>query len=128
MILSIQVEPESGIAIATCSGVLRLSDAKGIASALWNTPAWMGKSAVWDFRQTRFDASSSDVREIAWFIVENQPPTPPVRVAWVTQSDFEFGMARIFEVFREDPHTAFRVFRDYDEAVCWARSLESPAA
>ena len=128
MTVSIQIEPETGLAIATCSGVLRLTDAQEGVAALWKTPGWLGKSAVWDFREAQFDVSSSNIREIAQFIFRYQPATPPSRVAWVTPRDVDFGLARMFEVFREDPRTDFRVFRDYDEAVCWARSPEPSAA
>jgi len=126
--VSIQIEPESGIAIAKCSGVLRLSDAKEAVSALWKTPGWSSKAAVWDFRDAQFDVSSSDIREVAQFIIRLQPIPPPGRVAWVTPRDVDFGLARMFEVFREDPRTEFRVFRDYDAAVSWARSPRPGAA
>lgn len=124
MTVSIQIEPETGMAIATCSGVLRLSDAKEGATALWKTPGWSGRSVVWDFREAQFDVSSSDAQDIAQFIFSHQPATPPLKVAFVTQRDLDFGMARVFEAYREDPHTAFQVFRDYEEAINWARSLE----
>lgn len=124
MTVSIQIEPETGMAIATCSGVLRLSDAIEGATALWKTPGWSGKSVVWDFRDAQFDMSSSDTKKIARFILTRQPATPPLKVAFVTQRDFDFGMARMFEVYREDPHTEFKVFRDYEAALSWARLLE----
>ena len=125
--VTIEIELGTGMAIATCSKVLRLGDAKEGAAALWKTPGWSGKSVVWDFRKARFDLCSSDIHEIAQFILSHQPATPPSRVAFVTRRDVDFGLARMFEVFREDPHTEFRVFRDYDEAVGWARPLESGA-
>ena len=115
------------MAIATCSGVLRFSDAQESVAALWKTSGWLGKSAVWDFREAQFDISSSDIRELAQFVTRHQPATPPSRVAFVTQRDVDFGISRMFEAFREDPRTEFRVVRDYDEAVCWARSLEPDA-
>jgi hypothetical protein len=124
MTVSIQIEPETGMAIATCSGVLRLSDDQEGATALWKTPGWSGRSTVWDFREAQFNMSSSDTQNIAQFIFTHQPATPPSKVAFVTQRDLEFGMARVFDVYREDPRTAFRVFRDYEEAICWARLLE----
>jgi len=113
------------MAIATCSGVLRLSDAKEGAAALWKTPGWLGKAAVWDFREAGFDISSSDAQSIAQFVIANQPATPPKRVAFVTRRDVDFGMARVFEVYREDPRTAFRVFRDFEAAIRWARAAET---
>ena len=123
--VSIQVEPETGMAIAACSGVLKLSDALEGVATLWKTPGWLGRSAAWDFREAQFDLSPSDIKAIAEFISQNQPATPPLRVAFVTGRDVDFGMSRMFQVFREDPRTTFRVFRDYDEAVSWARSTES---
>jgi len=122
MALSIKIEAETGVAIATCSGILRTSDAKKGATALWKTPGWPGRSVVWDFREAQFDMSSSDTQNIAHFILTNQPAKPPLKVAFVVQRDFDFGMARVFEAHRHDPHTEFQVFRDYQEAICWARS------
>ena len=125
---SIQIEPETGVAIGTCSGVLRLNDAQEAVAALWKKPGWAGRSTVWDFREAQLDFSASAPRELAHFILQNQPATPPSKVAFVAGRDIDFGMSRMFEVFREDPRTAFRVFRDYDEAISWARSLEPDAA
>ena len=116
------------MAIATVSGVVRLSDAQENVAALWKTPGWLGKSAVWDFREAHADLSSADIREIAHFVSCYQPAPPPSRVAFVTPRDFDFGLARMFEVFREDPRTELRVFRNYEEAVCWVRLLGPGAA
>lgn len=124
MNISIQIEPQTGMAIATCSGVLRPSDAKEGATLLWKTPGWSGKSVIWDFREAQFDISSSDTREVAQFIFSRQPATPPLKVAFVIHRDVDFGMARVFAAYRQDDRTEFRVFRDYEQAVNWARSLD----
>ena len=126
--ISIRIEPETGMAIATCSGVLQLNDAREGVTALWKTPDWLGRSVVWDFREAEFDASPSDIREIAEFVLRNQPEIPPLRVAWVTPREVDFGMSRMFDVFRQDQRTEFRVFRNYDEAIFWARSVDPDAA
>ena len=127
MAISIQIESETGMAIATCSGVLQIEDAKKGAATLWKSPDWKGVSVVWDFREAQFDVTTSNVRRIAEFVLRRQPAIPPAKVAFVTQRDVDFGMARMFEVFREDPRTAFRVFRDFDEAVSWARTTGTDA-
>jgi hypothetical protein len=114
------------MAIATGSGVLRLDDAVEAASALWRTPGWRGRSVVWDLREGRFDISSADAETAAQFVLRRQPSPPPRRVAFVTGRDVDFGMARVFEVYRQSEATEFRVFRDYDEAVTWARSPGPP--
>lgn len=121
---SIQIEVKGGIAIATCTGALRAADAREGAQALWRTSGWSGKAAVWDFRKAQFDLSSAEIDGVARFILRNQPVPPPARIAFVTGREVDFGMGRAFEVYREDPRTAFRVFRDYDQAMLWARGQE----
>ena len=59
--VSIQIEPKTGLAICTCSGILRVDDAINGAKSLWKTPGWSGKAAVWDFLKGKFDMSSSEV-------------------------------------------------------------------
>jgi len=92
--------------------------------ALWKMSGWTGRSVVWDFRDARFDIESPEIRQIAHFVSRNQPTPPPSRVAFVTPRDADFGLARMFGVFREDPRTEFRVFRDCEEALSWARISE----
>jgi len=128
MPFSLRLEPETGIVIATCSGDLGLNDAKGGAAAYWENPECSGRPVVWDFRSAHLNVVASEVREIARFILERQPPTPPSKVAFVTASDADFGLGRMFEMVREHPSTQVRIFRDYDEAVSWARTRGTGAA
>lgn len=111
------------MAIGTCSGVVRLRDAREGARALWQAPGWAGGPVVWDFREAQLDFSAADVHALAQFILRHQPATPPAATAFVTQRNLDFGLVRMFEVFREDAATAFHVFRDCDEAISWARSF-----
>jgi hypothetical protein len=121
MPIAIHIEPEDGLATVRCTGVLRVEDACDAASEVWRTPAWRGAAIVWDFRDSRFNMSSSGIRDIARFILENQPETPPSRVAFVAPHDVDYGLSRMYEVFREDARTLFRVTRDYEEALAWVR-------
>jgi len=107
--------------LSTCSGVLKIEQAQEYVAKLWNNPDWPGRAAVWDYRDARFDLSPSDIRQIATFVAREQPATPPTKVAFVTQSDIDFGLSRVYEAFRKDPRTEFHVFRDIDEALTWAR-------
>jgi len=121
MTISMRIEPETGVAIVALSGVLRFDDATREAKALWKAPEWTGRAVVWDFRLAQFDLSPDDVRNVASFILKSQPTPPPEKVAFVTAREVDYGMARMFGALREDSATDFRVFRDYDEAVAWAR-------
>lgn len=121
MSVTIQIEPETGLAVATCYGVLTFDDAKEGAKSLWKTQEWAGKSAVWDFRKAQFDITSPEIKELAQFILKRQPDTPPIKMAFVAQNTLMFGLSRLFQGYRQDKSTDFRVFRDFDEALSWAK-------
>ena len=120
MTVTIQIEPKTGLGICTCSGILKIDDAINGAKSLWQTQDWLGKAAVWDFREAHFDMSSSEIEQLAQFILHHQPSIPPSKMAFVAQSDLEFGLSRVFEAYRQDERTDFRVFRDFEEALEWA--------
>jgi hypothetical protein len=114
-----------GIVVGTCSGTLSLSDAKAGAEAVWANPDFRGRPMLWDFRDARLDFDPTEVRKLARFILGGQPGSPP-RVCLVTARDSDFGLVRMFEVFREDADTSVRVFRDYDKALRWAQGQTEP--
>ena len=110
------------ITIGTCEGPLGLDEAKAGARAVWDDPTWQARPVVWDFRGAKLSLSTAEVRAFAEFVLESQPVARPPRVAIVTGTDVDFGMARMFGAYREHPSTQVRVFRDYDDAVTWAQS------
>lgn len=124
MPVSFRFEPGTGVAIMTGSGVLRVGDALEAVQASWNSPYGTHTAVLWDFHAAQFDLSTSQIREVADFILQNQPVPPPRKVAFVTKRELDFGLARMFEVFRESSVTEFRVYRDYEEALRWARSRD----
>jgi hypothetical protein len=104
------------------TGELNVEDARTGVRAVSEDPQWTRKPVVWDFRLARFDIRPAEVRELARFVLGRQSSTRPPRVAFVTGRDPDFGLARMYEMLSEQPTTEVRVFRDYDEAVAWARS------
>jgi len=120
----IEIAPETGVAIARCSGLFGLEQAREGATQLWDDPKWIGEAVVWDLREAEFDLSSLDIHDVARFVAQNQRAVPPSRVAFVAALDLSFGLARMFEALRADPRTMVRVFRDFDEAVSWAGSTD----
>ena len=122
MPFSVRFVPEADLVVATCSGTLQLNDATLGVTVLWDNPEWKGKPVVWDLRSAQLDVRGSEVGEIAKYILEHQPAIPPPRVAFVTDRDVDYGLVRMFQVFRRHPSTQVEVFRDYDEAISWARS------
>lgn len=125
--LIIIIDPNTGVALATCTGTVRLSDAQAGVVSLWEHPKWPGEAAVWDLRTARLEFSTAEVREAAQFVLGRQPSTPPKRVAFVTAHDMDFGLIRMFEVFRESPETEVRAFRDLEPALDWAHGQAAQA-
>jgi hypothetical protein len=119
---------EDGAVVGTCSGDLGLEDARAGARAVWDNLEWRGLPVVWDLRSAQLKVGAADVREIAEFILGAQPSPPPSKVAFVTTQNVDFGMIRMFQVFREHPATKVRVFRDYEEALTWARARGARSA
>lgn len=113
---------ENGIAIGVVTGTIDVEGFKHGATLVWQTPGWLRRAIVWDLRQARFELSSSDLEQFAIFIQKHQPKPPPCRIAFVTTTDLEFGLSRIFQAFRETPETEFEVFRDYAAALQWAEN------
>ena len=126
--MPIHMEVKASIVVATCTGILRASDTQRGVKALWETPDWSGQPTVWDFRRAEFDLSSSETRVVAQFVLREQPSPPPTRVVFVTGREVDFGMGRMFEGYRDDPQTEFRVFRDYDKAIHWAQKHQPGTA
>jgi hypothetical protein len=119
----IRFDHDSGrdVLIATVSGTLSIDDGQAGAAAMWTTVAGDAPAAVvWDMRDARLDFAAGDVQSLAQYILSRQPTPPPKRVALVAGRDVDFGLMRMFEVYREHQRTETRVFRDYDAAIEWA--------
>jgi hypothetical protein len=123
---NIRWDSEAGVVLGVATGELNAEDARTGVTVLAENPQWTQKPVVWDFRLARFDIRPAEVRELARFVVGRAPSKRPPRVAFVTGRDPDFGLARMYEMLTEQPTTEVRVFRDYDEAVAWARSVEGP--
>jgi hypothetical protein len=122
MPFSVRFEPETDLVVATCSGTVTLNDARLGATVVWDNPEWSGKPVVWDLRSAHLDVSGPEVRQIAEYILGHQPAIPPSRVAFVTDRDVDLSLVRMFQAIRQHPSTQVEVFRDYEEAISWARS------
>lgn len=121
MSVSFRIDEERGLVLAVCAGVFDVEDAQVEVQAFWKLPGREGRPVIWDLRDAEVDMQAEAPRELAHFVLENQPDPPPPRVAFVAPDDLVFGMSRMFEAYREDPATEFKVFRDLEEALQWAQ-------
>ena len=59
------------------------------------------------------------IRDLAQFLRDQDRNTPGTKLAFVAPSDAAFGLARMFEVYRDHPSFEIRVFRDLAGALGW---------
>jgi hypothetical protein len=77
---------------------------------------------LYDFRGVgKGDVSSAGIRAVASLNRELHPDTPPVRVAFVVESDLGFGLMRMYRPYvHDDRGDNIGVFRDEAQALAWA--------
>ena len=78
-----------------------------------------GMGRLWDFRDA--DLSSLDTKTIttmAQYSLKFPPGINDVKVSFVTATDLEYGLSRMFEMSSK-ARTPIRVFRDMEKAERW---------
>lgn len=109
---------EPGIILGVARGRLTLPDLREAAAQFWREVRAPEARVLWDLREATFDLSSDDVRTFAEF-GKRESPFAGLRMAFVVTRDLEYGLVRMFEVFRENSRTQTAVFRDRAQAVEW---------
>jgi len=79
-------------------------------------------NGISDLRDINWESDQGDLRKIVQFIIRNKGRIGRHRSAIVVSNERSFGMSRMFEVFSEQTPLKVRVFRDYDEALDWAKT------
>ena len=78
-------------------------------------------NVVWDIREADVSSfTAQDINEVAMFVAEHWGGRDTPRAALVVASDFDFGLARMYEAsVSDDRYRSVQVFRDMTEAVAW---------
>jgi hypothetical protein len=118
-----QIDKERRLVTSTASGVVTLAD-------IWAHQEKLQKDHDFDpeFAQlldltqvTKLELGGEDVRSVAGSDIFATNP----RLAILATSDFVYGLARMFQIYREmKGKEGIRVFRDRDEAVGWVLSKD----
>jgi hypothetical protein len=118
----VTIEPENsdGIVVGVACGELTLKEMHESASAIWREYAGKRARVLWDLRDARFSLTADEVQKMAEFM-KQQSPVADLRMAFLVTSDLEFGLIRMFGVFRESQHAKTAVFRDIKQATWWLK-------
>jgi len=114
-------DPDLGTLFAR--GIGRVTDAEMLAYAKQVAsdhvlPA--GHRQLMDLRRVEtFDLTADGLRDVASIFVRLERDPDQARVAIVVEADVGFGIARMYQAFRDESAVPLRVFRDLDEACSW---------
>jgi hypothetical protein len=117
-VVTIDTDPVEGVVVGTVSGLLTLEEMREAAAAIWRDVEGPRIRMLWDLREARFTLSEGEIRAMADFSKQRSPYSH-LRMAFVVARDLEFGLVRMFEVFREAESARTAVFRDMQQALGW---------
>ncbi len=118
MAVTFDLESVEDVAIGIAHGRLTLDEIKESAATMWRLIEGPQIRLLWDLRDARFDLGTAEVRGLAEFVKRLAQATA-YRSAFVVSRDFEFGLLRMFEVYRETNDVRTSVFRDKEQAIEW---------
>ncbi len=118
MAVTFDLDSVKGVAVGVARGPLTLKEIKESAVSMWRQVEGPDIRVLWDLRDARFDFSVGEVKDLAEFIKQHSPPGD-LRTAFVVSTDLEFGLVRMFEVFREVADAQTATFRGIGRALEW---------
>ena len=118
--MELQIDEEKNIAYIKLSGLL---SKEIILSAFDLTVSdkryRKGMGRLWDFRDADLSyLDSENITAMAQYSLRFPPGINDVKVAFVTSTDLEYGLSRMFEMSSE-AKPPIRVFRSMDHAEKW---------
>ncbi len=117
MPLTYQIDKANKVLICDVSGSLTADDVRNLRIELRNDPEFAPElSILFDMLDvTDFQISSSALEALAG----ETPMSKASKRAYVTRTDSDYGMLRIFATYSDADPDRFRVFRDNGEARSW---------
>ena len=117
MSLTYQIDKANKVLICDVSGSLTADDVRNFRMELRNDPEFAPDlSILFDMLDvTDFQISSSELQVLAG----ETPMSKMSKRAYVTPTDSDFGMLRIFATFSDAESDRFQIFRDIGEARKW---------
>jgi hypothetical protein len=118
--MELQIDEEKNIAYIKLSGLL---SKKIILSAfdltVSDTRYKKGMGRLWDYRGADLSSLDSEtITAMAQYSLRFPPGVNDVKVAFVTSTDLEYGLSRMFEMTSK-AKTPIRAFRAMDQAEKW---------
>ena len=120
MEMTYDITEMENILVVAIKGNARVDGIKHILDQIRNDAGYTHSARLWDFQESSFNFSQSDVLDIAAYASTGD--NRPAKVAMLVNEDLSFGVSRVYEVFRNTDLTETNVFRDKKEALAWLRA------
>lgn len=98
--------------IVSCGDILKHIEAKVVADV-------MSYAELFDARDVTLDISITEVNVIARKVREATGQEKPGRIGIITNSNFIYGLAKLYASITEKDNPQFRIFQDLDAARLW---------
>jgi hypothetical protein len=85
-----------------------------------------GMNVLWDFRDVHgYSLQREDILHIVSYLKNKVKINVPYKAGLLVSGDFEFGMARMFEMLAETTDMSISVFKNLTEARAWLLSEDT---
>jgi hypothetical protein len=122
MAITTHIDSSAGLRHHKVTGVLSTAELRQTLDEVYARPDFSPEyNAVWDLREADVSAfTTQDINALAEFVSEHWGGPNAPRAALVVATDFDFGLARMYEAsVSDDRLRQVQVFRDMAEAVAW---------
>ena len=122
MAITTHIDADAGLRHHKVTGELSVTELRHALEELYAKSAFSAEhNVVWDIREADVSAfTAQDINDVAMFVAEHWGGENTPRAAMVVASDFDFGLARMYEAsVSDEKYRSVQVFRDMTEAVAW---------
>jgi hypothetical protein len=121
MPIETSINPDTGFRTHVVTGAFSIDDVLETLEATYAHADFRPEAAaMWDLTGASGDPATEDIRHLADFVGKLAGGAAAGKVALLVPSDFEFGMARMYEsILGGQSSKPIMVFRDRAEADLW---------
>lgn len=120
MPISFKYDKEKDLLYTTIDGKVTLDDFKNaLNQALENTEFPVDTNTLVDFRGCDFNNITADTFRQLILMQKQKAIQSKVKIAYIADKDFKFGMVRMYEILSSDLPLNKRVFKEFSEGERW---------
>ena len=111
------INVKQGILYVRATGEPTADEIIQVLKKLQDGSSYTHKLRLWDYRNADFKLEKGELERVSH--QASKADGKPGKVAMLVNQDLAFGLARMYEVYRESSFTRVEVFRDESKAVAW---------